>query len=182
MKASYSYNFFLKTTSFILIGVLFSYLALSQEKSIRFQHFTIEDGLPQNMVDCIWEDSKGLIWFGTENGLSAYDGLTGEFTNYFHSPFAEFSLVHNSITDILENSQGNIVIATLGGLSILEARIKNLIESRKTLLSGYSLKLGIKPDEITSTKVDEQFLKKAIELVENNLNNSQFRVPDLINS
>lgn len=38
------------------------------------QHFTDENGLPQNSVKSITRSSSGFIWFTTENGLVRYDG------------------------------------------------------------------------------------------------------------
>ncbi|MCY2965820.1 MAG: hypothetical protein NT069_19680 [Planctomycetota bacterium] len=41
-----------------------------------FTHFTIEDGLTSNTVWSILEDRKGRIWFGTDAGLSRWDGTS----------------------------------------------------------------------------------------------------------
>ena len=46
--------------------------ALAQELS--FSSLTIEDGLSQNTVNCIVQDSRGFMWFGTQDGLNSYDG------------------------------------------------------------------------------------------------------------
>ncbi|HEY1014597.1 MAG TPA: two-component regulator propeller domain-containing protein, partial [Herpetosiphonaceae bacterium] len=40
----------------------------------RWYTFTAENGLAGNIVQAIWEDGVGGIWFGTENGASRYDG------------------------------------------------------------------------------------------------------------
>lgn len=45
----------------------------AQKPKIKFQHLTIKDGLSQSPVDCIFQDNKGIIWFGTEEGLNKYD-------------------------------------------------------------------------------------------------------------
>jgi ligand-binding sensor domain-containing protein len=39
-----------------------------------FLHFTERDGLCSKMVNTIYEDNKGIIWFGTGNGVCRYDG------------------------------------------------------------------------------------------------------------
>lgn len=36
----------------------------------------MQDGLADNTVSCIHRDREGFIWFGTDNGLSRYDGKT----------------------------------------------------------------------------------------------------------
>ena len=49
-------------------------LGISQQREARFEHLTIEDGLSQNSVNCILQDRQGFMWFGTQDGLSRYDG------------------------------------------------------------------------------------------------------------
>lgn len=39
-----------------------------------FRQFTPEDGLPSSIVYDFEQDSKGIMWMGTENGLCAFDG------------------------------------------------------------------------------------------------------------
>ena len=39
-------------------------------------NFTTKDGLAGNIVYAIASDSKGVLWFGTNNGVSRYDGKT----------------------------------------------------------------------------------------------------------
>ena len=42
------------------------------EKDIRV--LTMQNGLADNTVSCIHKDRDGFMWFGTNNGLSRYDG------------------------------------------------------------------------------------------------------------
>ncbi len=42
------------------------------EKDIRV--LTMQNGLADNTVSCIHKDMDGFVWFGTDNGLSRYDG------------------------------------------------------------------------------------------------------------
>ncbi len=41
---------------------------------LKFSHLTVKDGLSTNAVSCIFEDSRGIIWVGTSQGLNRYDG------------------------------------------------------------------------------------------------------------
>jgi signal transduction histidine kinase len=43
-------------------------------KGYSLQHFTDENGLPQNSVKSIVPDDNGFIWLATEGGLVRYDG------------------------------------------------------------------------------------------------------------
>ncbi len=42
------------------------------DKDIRM--LTMQNGLADNTVTCIYKDEDGFMWFGTGNGLSCYDG------------------------------------------------------------------------------------------------------------
>lgn len=52
----------------------------------KFEYFTTYDGLADNQVRSIKEGQDGIIWFGTANGVSSYDGSKiinhGQTTNY----------------------------------------------------------------------------------------------------
>jgi ligand-binding sensor domain-containing protein len=44
------------------------------QNEFSFDHFTVRDGLPDNAVTCIMQDSRGFMWFGTYKGISRFDG------------------------------------------------------------------------------------------------------------
>ena len=62
---------------------------------------------------------------------------------------------------------------------ILESRIKNLISLRKDLHTLFAKKNGIKASEIQITPLDEQFVQKVVQAIENNIANSELTVVDL---
>lgn len=65
----------------ILLTCMLPVLVLSQERTqISFRSLTVSQGLSQNSVVSIAQDSIGFIWFNTEDGLNKYDGR--EFTYY----------------------------------------------------------------------------------------------------
>src|SRR5215813_4634520 len=72
--------------------------------------YTTADGLAQNAVNRIVRDSRGFLWFCTEEGLSRYDGYT--FTNYG----VEQGLPSGQVRDLLETRAGQYWVATLNGL------------------------------------------------------------------
>lgn len=89
---------------------------LSQTKSTRFQHLTLEDGLAQNMVDCMLQDAQGFMWFGTWNGLCRYDGYTFEIFN--NENLRSSTLKNNFIYALYEDKFGNIWVGTAEGLYV----------------------------------------------------------------
>lgn len=72
--------------------------------------YTTADGLPHNVINKIVRDSRGFLWFCTDEGLSRYDGYT--FTNYG----AEQGLPHPVVNDFLETRSGELWVATNAGL------------------------------------------------------------------
>jgi signal transduction histidine kinase/ligand-binding sensor domain-containing protein/ActR/RegA family two-component response regulator len=96
---------------FLLSTVLFA-----QSNNIKFEHISVEQGLSQSTVQCIFQDSQGFMWFGTEDGLNKFDGY--KFTIYKHDPEDSASLASNYVWDIYEDYSTNLWIATAhGGLN-----------------------------------------------------------------
>ena len=80
---------------------------------IRFEHLTIEDGLSQNAGMAIFQDSRGYLWIGTQDGLNRYDGY--QFKVFKHDPDDPTTISHNSILSMGEDRYGSLWIGTWGG-------------------------------------------------------------------
>ena len=65
-----------KHFSLACLYLLLSILNTSASVEVRSTHMTTTDGLANNSVCYVFQDSKGFIWMGTLNGLSRYDGNT----------------------------------------------------------------------------------------------------------
>ena len=59
----------------VLISVFLCCLN-SYSQKVSFEHLTQNDGLPSPTVTCIFKDSYGFMWFGTQRGLVKYDGYS----------------------------------------------------------------------------------------------------------
>jgi signal transduction histidine kinase/DNA-binding response OmpR family regulator len=59
---------------------------------------------------------------------------------------------------------------------LLVARVKNLIESRKTIRRRFLKQIVFNPDDLTQNSVDRKILKSAYEIVEKNISNSEFNI------
>ena len=89
--------------------------------SIRFEHLSLEQGLSQSVINVIFQDSKGFLWFGTEDGLNRYDGYS--FKVYRPEADNETSLSNSWITSITEDKNGFVWIGTRqGGLNRFDPR------------------------------------------------------------
>ncbi len=80
---------------------------------LKFEHISVEHGLAQSTVNCIFQDSTGFMWFGTDDGLNRFDGYS--FVVYRHDPQDPQSPSHNHITSLHQDSEGMIWIGTYGG-------------------------------------------------------------------
>lgn len=68
--------------------------------------FAVNEGLPHEFMTFIFEDSKGVMWFGGHGGLSRFED--GTFKNYTKS----HGLVGNYIRTIYEDAEGTLWIGT----------------------------------------------------------------------
>ncbi len=82
-------------------------------QDIHFEHITIDDGLSQNSINCMLQDNKGFLWFGTQDGLNRYDGI--KFKIIKNDPNDINSLSSNCITALHQDSAGILWIGTFGG-------------------------------------------------------------------
>ena len=78
----------------------------AQQLSVR--RYSVNDGLPNRSVRCIYQDAKGYLWFGTADGLSRFDGY--RFTNYSASD----GLEHPVVNAITEDPQRRLWVGTWG--------------------------------------------------------------------
>jgi ligand-binding sensor domain-containing protein len=76
-----------------------------------FRYYGKEDGLQDNQVNAIAEDSQGNLWVATNNGLSRYDGKTFETIK---------SLENERVSSILVDKQGTVWVATDKGFGPVE--------------------------------------------------------------
>ncbi|MBU2912589.1 hybrid sensor histidine kinase/response regulator transcription factor [Reichenbachiella agariperforans] len=95
------------TVLFIFIGVSSS---LSQSLYNDFIHYSTRNGLSQNDVRSIYQDSYGYIWIGTHDGLNRFDGY--DFKTFNTDIYGGNSISSNLISDITEDSRGNIWLGT----------------------------------------------------------------------
>ncbi|CAM3303367.1 sensor histidine kinase [Aequorivita lipolytica] len=89
-----------------------SYSGLSKFTGKTLINYTESNGLPDNEITTLYCDKKNRLWIGTySDGINIFDGKS------FQNFNTEQGLVHKTIWGFCEDSQGNIWIATRGGLS-----------------------------------------------------------------
>jgi two-component system sensor histidine kinase ChiS len=96
--------------SVLFLVFLCIYESNTQPHNLSKTLLQVKDGLCDNRANKVFQDSRGLIWFGTQKGLSKYDGY--EFTNYLKVRLDSNSISGNDITAITEDNEGNLWIGT----------------------------------------------------------------------
>lgn len=106
-----------------LIGIiLFLTLQLcslaAQKPTISFQNLSVKDGLSQNTIIRIFQDSKDYMWFCTRDGLNKYNGTGFEvFRNISED---STSITSSDVTTITETKDGHLWVGTHYGLNRMD--------------------------------------------------------------
>ena len=78
----------------------------SSAQELHYDQYTTDDGLPSNTIYEIVQDSNGLLWMGTENGLVSYDGVTFE-------RFTDSRLKDNDIIELEISKDGHVTFSNI---------------------------------------------------------------------
>ncbi|MBX2822505.1 MAG: response regulator [Rhodothermaceae bacterium] len=105
----------------LLAGILWSPVHAQQvpkfdvHPDYTYRQFTIQDGLPSNTINTIYQTHDGYLWLGTNEGLVRFDGYTFTTFNATNSP----GLASNRIASLEESPDGHLWIASdLGELTL----------------------------------------------------------------
>jgi len=86
------------------------------QDNIRFERYTIEQGLSNNWVRDITQDHLGYIWVATQSGVSRYDGY--DFKVYRNVPGDFATLTDNFANVVYSDTYGNVWVGTNSGLNL----------------------------------------------------------------
>jgi ligand-binding sensor domain-containing protein len=84
----------------------------AQERGLRFEHLTVEDGLPSSWVYDITKDRRGFMWFATAGGLTRYDGR--RYVVYHLEGYGPGSGPNPDVVDVFEDDDGRLWAAFAG--------------------------------------------------------------------
>ena len=98
--------------------------------------YTIDDGLPSNQVNCLYQDSTGYLWVGTDAGVGIYDGSDFKIIN------RKDGLASNDVRAITKDEGGALWFACYdGGLTKYEDGIFISYAKKDGLHSNYIRRL-----------------------------------------
>src|SRR4051812_39898348 len=82
---------------------LFPIISFSQEYG--YTRYDSKDGLASSTVYCMTQDAEGFMWFGTETGLTRFDGT------HFRTFTLDDGLPDNEVIQLFTDSKGRIWIS-----------------------------------------------------------------------
>lgn len=98
-----------------LLFVLSITIGKAESSSLYFRRYLVEDGLSNNIITCIHQDTQGYMWFGTRDGLNRFDGYS---FNVFR--FADLSTTNaggsNIVRSIATDKDGNLWVGMPTGI------------------------------------------------------------------
>ncbi len=105
----------------LLFFIILSPYFYTQQADLPFEHLSVDEGMP-TVVNYIFQDKIGYLWFATNSGIYKYDGYN--FTSYKNDLNDPTSLIDNTVTTLYEDEKGIMWIGTWLGLEKFD-RIKS---------------------------------------------------------
>jgi signal transduction histidine kinase/ligand-binding sensor domain-containing protein/CheY-like chemotaxis protein/HPt (histidine-containing phosphotransfer) domain-containing protein len=106
----------------IACTLAFSALA-APPRTLRFEQLDVEDGLAQESVLSIVQDRQGFMWFGSQAGLSRFDGY--KVTVYRNIVGDRRSLAENWVGALHMDARGRMWVGTDGGLDLFDPKTQS---------------------------------------------------------
>lgn len=107
----------MKLRKHIFVTLFLALTVCFYSQNLVFRHITSDNGLSTNLVNCIYQDSKGFMWFGTQEGLNRYDGYNIKV--YKHEPNNTKSLSYSEVNCLLELKNNTMLVGTPNGVNFL---------------------------------------------------------------
>ncbi|UTW61627.1 hypothetical protein KFE98_16665 [bacterium SCSIO 12741] len=101
-----------------LVGLVWLTVFSVQAQTYRFSELTLNDGLPQNSVNHVFQDRDGFIWLGTQDGMCRYDSY--DFRYYRTGKGADAALTDGFVVRITQDTSGRIWASTRDGINVVD--------------------------------------------------------------
>lgn len=154
----------------IVLYLLLSWMIVFPQSLIQFNHYTVEHGLSDNIVNDIEQDNNGFTWLATTNGLNRFDGV--QFKTFFRTGSGQH-IPDNFITRIRKLKEHSLVIATANGLGIINTQTGQCqtihIPSQKGLLRQTNtietLEVTVNNEIVAGTQTGVYVFNSSLQLV-----------------
>jgi len=117
--------------------IFFLHTANAQYEEKDFVHYTVKEGLSENYITCLIQDSRGYMWIGTDIGLNRFDGHA--FKIFFQGT-KTLPLLSGTISKLKQFGSHHMGIVSRGGLQLLDTKdlsVKNYTIPDTTAFSIY---------------------------------------------
>jgi len=104
-----SFSTLKKQQLFSLLFLLLFSIQFQYAQNLKFKHYGLSEGLPQETITSLVKDSLGYLWIGSENGISRFDG--SQFTSLLNSNL-KANIEGAQITSLLSGNSNLLWIGT----------------------------------------------------------------------
>ena len=122
---------------FIALSLIIARCTFSFGQLYNFTNYSIDQGLPQSTVFCIYEDDLGYLWLGTESGVVRFDGT--HFKLYDQSS----GLPGNNVRSIIKGPENTIWVGTDKGIGLFNGSSWKTITKADGLRGTNILKMSM---------------------------------------
>ena len=109
----------------LLCGLSLAAQAAQPARSLRFEQLSVEDGLAQESILSMVQDGDGFMWFGSQTGLSRFDGY--RVTTYRNEVGNPRSIVSNWVRVLHVDRAGRLWIGSDGGLERFDPATQSFV-------------------------------------------------------
>jgi len=125
---------------FIIIYILFLFTGTGQALGVRGGKLNCLNGIGElkyTEINCIYQDSKGFMWFGTNNGLYRYDGYDVKVykSNYLHPTL----FASNIVLSITEDNTNTLWVGTAKGLHAINLKSDDINQIDSCYLTDHEI-------------------------------------------
>lgn len=127
-----------KQLTHLILLLFISVVGFGQQKTIKFDTYSLEHGLSQSSVTGIVQDRYGFIWISTQDGINRYDGYT--FKTFKNSPDKPNSIPNNYIHFLDKDESGNLWFGTNRGIGKMDPKdyaVERISRNTFPDLNGY---------------------------------------------
>lgn len=112
--------------------IFFCLSVITRGEAIYFKHLGISDGLAQLSIMSIYQDELGRMWFGTQEGISVYDGNRIVNLQPGNNVYEASHLIRNHNNHIVGDRDGNILINSDFALIKYNIRTQEFVKIRES--------------------------------------------------
>lgn len=109
----------IKYVCILFLCVVCSPFGVMSQHNYSFKTFNQDNGIVDNYIECMYEDSRGFIWIGTRGGLNRFDGHSFTRINLPRmNSNSSLEVGQHYINALIEDSLRNLWIGTLAGVYV----------------------------------------------------------------